>query len=93
MPSYSLKPQLSITPIDKESVLLDVTSGQYYGLDEVGTLIIEGLRSKQSIDQIVTQITAEYAVSQSQAQIDAHTLLRKLLDAGLLITDTTPHSD
>ncbi len=88
MSRYSLKSQLSVTTIDDESVLLDTQTGQYYGLNEVGTVIIEGLHRKLSLADIEDQITANFAVSQSQAQADIHTLVDELVAAGLLISDT-----
>ncbi len=89
MSRYSLKSELSVTSIDNESVLLDTQTGQYYGLNEVGTLIIDGLQRKLSLAAIEDQITANFTVSQSQAQADIHTLVDELVTAGLLISDKT----
>ena len=71
MPQYSLKDQLSVTSIGEESVLLDVSSGQYFGLNELGTKIIEGLMQSLSLDDILLGIVQEFDVDMDQARVDA----------------------
>lgn len=71
MPQYSLKDQLSVTSIGEDSVLLDVSSGQYFGLNELGTKIIEGLMQSLSLDDILLGIVQEFDVDMDQARVDA----------------------
>ena len=84
MTQYALKEQLSFTTIGEESVLLDASSGQYYGLNELGTKIIEGLISQSSLDDILTSIVHEFDVGMDQACADALSLLNELETAGLV---------
>ena len=88
MPQYSLKDQLSVTSIGEDSVLLDVSSGQYFGLNELGTKIIEGLMQSLSLDDILLGIVQEFDVDMDQARVDAEKLLSELETAGLVFAGT-----
>ncbi|HAU68838.1 MAG: PqqD family peptide modification chaperone [Arenicella sp.] len=93
MPQYSLKDQLSVTSIGEESVLLDVSSGQYFGLNELGTKIIEGLMQSLSLDDILLGIVQEFDVDMDQARVDAENLLSELETAGLVFAVPSVESE
>ena len=93
MPQYSLKDQLSVTSIGEESVLLDVSSGQYFGLNELGTKIIEGLMQSLSLDDILLGIVQEFDVEMDQARVDAENLLSELETAGLVFAVPSVESE
>ena len=67
-----------------ETVLLDLASEQYFGLDEVGTRIWGLLNEGQGVGAIVDALLAEYAVERGQLEDDVRELLTALLDAGLI---------
>lgn len=71
--------------VEGQSVLLDLASEQYYGLDEVGTrcwrLLCDGL----DLDQVRERLLAEYAVSAEQLDADLDALIAELSAAGLVI--------
>lgn len=93
MPQYSLKDQLSVTSIGEDSVLLDVSSGQYFGLNELGTKIIEGLMQSLSLDDILLGIVQEFDVDMDQARVDAEKLLSELETAGLVFAVPSVESE
>lgn len=93
MPRYSLKDQLSVTSIGEDSVLLDVSSGQYFGLNELGTKIIEGLMQSLSLDDILLGIVQEFDVDMDQARVDAENLLSELETAGLVFAVPSVESE
>ena len=93
MLQYSLKDQLSVTSIGEESVLLDVSSGQYFGLNELGTKIIEGLMQSLSLDDILLGIVQEFDVGMDQARADAEKLLGELETAGLVVVVSNVESE
>lgn len=68
-----------------EAVLLDVETGQYFGLDETGTaiwhLLIEGLDAQQIHDRLL----AQYDVDTAQLRNDVADFLSHL-EANALIT-------
>jgi hypothetical protein len=93
MPQYSLKDQLSVTSIGEDYVLLDVSSGQYFGLNELGTKIIEGLMQSLSLDDILLGIVQEFDVDMDQARVDAENLLSELETAGLVFAVPSVESE
>jgi hypothetical protein len=71
--------------VGDETVLLDLSSGIYFGLDGVGKRIWESLTKGQSLRDAVAGIVAEYDVDESQAQIDVVEFVSDLVARGLLV--------
>ena len=72
-------PNVVATPLPGELVLLQLDTGFYYGLDEIGSrcwglLVTEGL----SIGDAAAKISAEYEVGVAQAQEDLLALVVSL---------------
>ncbi|GAA0266978.1 hypothetical protein GCM10009127_03230 [Alteraurantiacibacter aestuarii] len=72
-----------------EAVLLNLSSGTYFGLNEVGSAIWE-LLDKQSLNLagICDQIEEEFDVTRDQLESDVAALVEKLLENDLLITSS-----
>ncbi len=88
MTHYRLKPELSITAIGDETVLLDLSTGKYFGLNDVGSEVIEALKANHGVEQIVEQLVQRFDVGQAQALNDTQTLLDQLRAADLVeVTD------
>ncbi|MEE4173070.1 MAG: PqqD family peptide modification chaperone [Xanthomonadales bacterium] len=73
--------------VDGEYVLLEVESGKYFGLNEVGSRIWSLLESGTSLEDTIDQLQAEYAVERDTLEADVNALLARLADAGLLALD------
>jgi hypothetical protein len=69
--------------VSDEMVILDSQSGQYFTLNDSATEILEAL-SGASVEQVVTQICANYDVSAQEAQADITAMIQTLLDKALL---------
>lgn len=67
-----------------EAVLLNLESGQYYGLDPVGARIWELLREPHSVQKLQAAILAEYEVDAETCLRDLSTLVAALQRAGLV---------
>jgi len=67
-----------------ESVLLDLSSENYFGLNEVGTRIWELLESGHSVGETLEVLTGEFEVERSVAESDFEELLKRLVSAGLV---------
>lgn len=69
-----------------ETVLLDLASGTYFGLNEVGSRIWQWLEEEASttLGEVSERLQQEYSVSADVAQGDVLALARALLDHGLL---------
>ena len=71
--------------VDDEVVILDVPSGRYFGLNDVGALIWDLLDGDHDRDAIVEAITAEFDVDRPTAAADLDSLLAELTEAGLVV--------
>ena len=70
--------------VDGELVILDVPSGRFFALNDVGRLIWDRLESDCSHDQLVDAVMAGYAVDRDEASRDVAELMAQLVDAGLV---------
>ena len=70
-----------------ESVLLNLTSGIYFGLDEVGTRIWDLLAEHRDSEKIIPMLIAEYDVDEAQLRRDVAGLIAQLSEQGLLVID------
>lgn len=73
-----------ISGLQEESVLLNLDSERYYGLDDVGTRMFSVLTSSDSIQSAFEILRKEYNVDQSVLQQDLIALLNKLVEQGLV---------
>jgi len=74
----SLSPDVVFQELDGETVLLDMQSGYYYGLDAVSTTIWKKLAAGESLSSIFDALLAEYDVSKEQCRQDMMTFLVQL---------------
>ena len=67
-----------------ETVLLDLASESYFGLDEVGTRIWQLLKDGAGREQVVDTLLDEYEVERDVLENDVSELLERLAEAGLV---------
>ncbi len=67
-----------------ESVLLDLKSQRYFGLDEIGTRIWQLLNEQGRTDAVLLAMADEFEVDDAQLRQDLAAFLRELADAGLI---------
>jgi len=67
-----------------EAVLLDLGSEQYFGLDPVGTRIWDLIDGTNTIGAVHRRLCEEYDAPSTTVESDLLSLVRQLLDAGLL---------
>jgi hypothetical protein len=67
-----------------ETVLLDLASESFFGLDEVSTRVWQLLRSGTGQAQLVETLLDEYEVEREVLEKDVGQLLGRLCDAGLI---------
>jgi hypothetical protein len=70
--------------LDNETVLLNVESGIYFGLDEVGTMIWSLIAAGVDEEAIVERITAEYDVELDQVTHDVREFIGQLELKGIV---------
>ena len=70
--------------LDNEAILLNLETGQYYGLNEVGSQLWQQLTANPNLNQATAAILAQYEVGQDQLAQDIAQWLVELTNAGLL---------
>jgi hypothetical protein len=70
--------------LDRESVLLNLETEQYFGLDETGTRMWQFVTTSPNIDAAFQDLLAEYEVDPELLRSNLIELLSRLLDCGLL---------
>ena len=73
--------------IDDESVLLDLASGEYYGLNEVGTRIWALLVAGTPPGEVLSSLRERYKAPEEVLARDLLELLGELRDRGLVRID------
>jgi hypothetical protein len=79
-----LSEDVLISDLQGESVILNVNSQRYYGLDKVGTRFLTLLRNSETIEQAFETLLAEYDVEAVQLRVDLTDLLAELTAQGLV---------
>jgi hypothetical protein len=79
----AVKDQVSCE-LDGEAVILQMGTGTYYGLNEVGRSIWDFIQQSHTYDEIMAKMLEEYDVERGQLDRDLSTLLRNLMAAGLV---------
>ena len=85
-----LDTQLTVPPhvmsrlVGDETVLLDLASGMYFGVDGVAMRIWESIAAGQTLDQTVAAVVVEFEVDKAQAEADVLEFVSELVKRGLL---------
>ena len=73
-----------ISNLQDESVILNLDSERYYGLDDVGTRFLSVLTTSDSIEAAYYRLRDEYDVDTQVLRADLLALVEKLLEQGLI---------
>ena len=73
-----------VSELGGESVILNLKSERYFGLDEVGTRMWTALTTSKSIQSAYEKLLAEYDVDSEQLRKDLNDLVEKLVDHELV---------
>ena len=79
-----ISPKVHSQEVGDETILLDLQSESYFGLDEIGTRVWQLIQENGDMDCIIETILSEYDVEAGQLQNDLGDLVEKLAAAGLV---------
>ena len=68
--SWEIDKDVVSKTLQGEEVLLNLRTGTYFGLNEVGTMIWKGIRDQKEQDQILTTIADEFSTDTNTAAQD-----------------------
>ncbi len=72
--------------VDGRTVVFDSNTGEYYGLDEIGTVFFETIIEEQQFAQILRRLELYFEDAEAdQLKKDLRCFLRKLVRVGVLI--------
>ena len=82
--AIEISPDVLFQEVGGETVLLDLESEHYFGLDAVGTRIWGLIGEGVSVDVMVDTLLQEYEVERETLEADVAELLSRLAEAGLI---------
>ncbi len=81
--TFELRSDLVIEAVDDEFLILDLNSNLYFGLNELGRVIWQGIGKGKDFGEIVAQVCENFEVDEKIARVDAAEFLGDLLTRGL----------
>ena len=81
---FRSSPDVQGTNMDGETVLLDLSSGRYYTLNRVGSVIWEHCTGDKTISDIQAVLCDRFDVAPERALDDLVALVNELIQEGLL---------
>ncbi len=82
--TITLSPEVISQEVSGETVLLDLESENYFGLDEVGTRIWQLIKETSDLQAIYNTLLQEYEVEEERLQADLGALLGEIAGLGLI---------
>jgi len=79
-----ISPEVISQEVDGETVLLDMQSENYFGLDETGTRIWQLLKDTDDLQAVFNTLLDEYDVSETELSKNFQDYLAKLIEAGVI---------
>ena len=74
-----------VRDLDGESVILNIESGIYFGLDRIGTRVWQLIEAHGDVDAIVRVMEHEYDADPQTLRADAEALVAALIEKRLII--------
>ena len=75
-------------PFAKETVVLNLQTGTYHGLNPTGGRMLETLVQSETIGDAADKLAAEYRLPREEIGADIHEFCLELLERGLIRLDT-----
>ena len=79
-----LSPHVHARNFDKDLVILDLAKGSYFGLDELGAKLWEGLIQGESPATVARKVAGDYDVDVARIETDLVELTHELVVRGLV---------
>ena len=83
--NYILTKEVLHQQIDADSILLDMKSENYFGLNEAGSHILKKLQYGSNLETLVQHLLPIYEVDEHQLENDISELIEALLKAKLIV--------
>ena len=71
---------LLVAPVHDETVMMDIESGHYYGLDDIGSEIWRRLEAPRTFGELVDSLAADYEADRAVIAEDVRRLLSQMAE-------------
>jgi len=87
--AYTVRPSSASVCCDltDEVVILDLSSGDYFGLQEVGSALWHYIQEPRTVQQVVDHLVSEYDILPEVCEAKTVSFLEDLADHGLIAVD------
>lgn len=75
---------LVTAPVGEDLVMMDIDSGTFFTLDDIGTFVWSRLAGPTSVADLLDEIQHNYDVTPEQCEGDVLALLQQMHDRGLI---------
>ena len=83
---FKLNELITWRDVDDELIILELESGNYYSLNDIGRFIWLQLSADKSFAEIVSEITEEYEAGEDQARHDSYHFLKGLIEHKIILS-------
>lgn len=81
---FAIKPNVMARQVGEETVILDLASGTYFGLDPVGARLWHLMEAGKNLAEICEAMLDEYEVSRGDLERDTINLVEDLMARDLI---------
>jgi hypothetical protein len=74
-----------VQQVEGQTVLLDIQSGEYFALNDVGRSVWDLCDGSRTVAEVIEAMCSEYDVPAETASDDTGALLESLVGAGLVV--------
>ncbi|MCG3181521.1 MAG: hypothetical protein BIFFINMI_03917 [Phycisphaerae bacterium] len=76
--------RVSARQVEQERVVLNLVSGDFFSLNEVGTFVWDRIDGRRPVSDLLAAILAEYDVDEATASADLRELIDQLVAEGAI---------
>ena len=87
--TYKVPKDVLFQEVGGETVLLDLDTERYFGLDAVGTRVWALINEGMAVGEVINNLLEEYEVDRASLESDVEELLGSLREAGLITPGAT----
>ena len=84
---YRLRPDLRLTELEGEGVVLHLGTRQYFSVSQTGLTIMEALSQPRTLEQLVQAVLDQYEVAREQAERDTRAFVEMCVARELLVVE------
>ena len=85
---YERHPDLRLTALEGEGVVLHLKERRYFTVNETGLVLLEALKQPRSMQELVDALLAEYEVTAAEAEATTRAFLGQCLESAVVLERT-----